>query len=99
MRNPALTATIKSVGEQLGVGSTKQDLSQTFRACDSSNSGACPRDDFINTVFDTVRGVKPAELMKLLQAFSSQYDELVNYEDFLSLVERQGVIAGGGHER
>lgn len=62
---------------------------------DASNCGACQRDDFINAVFDTVRGLKPAEMMKLLQTFASQYDDLVNYEDFLTLADRQGVTQGG----
>ena len=43
------------------------------------NSGACPRDDFINAVFETVRGFKPAELMKLLSTFADEYQELVSY--------------------
>ena len=61
---------------------------------DSTNSGSCQRDDFINAVFDTVRGLKPSDLMKLLTAFSNEYVELVNYEDFLRLVDRQGQVGG-----
>ena len=61
---------------------------------DNSNSGACPRDDFINSVFESVRGIKPAELMKLLSTFANEYQELVSYSDFLRLVEREGQIGG-----
>ena len=55
---------------------------------DNSNSGACSRDDFINAAFDTVRGFKPSELMKLLATFADDYSELVSYADFLRLIER-----------
>ena len=61
---------------------------------DNSNSGACPRDDFINAVFETVRGFKPADLMRLLSTFADEYQELVSYSDFLRLVEREGQIGG-----
>ena len=94
MRNPALISTIRSVGEQLLVGSTRYDLQQTFSIHDNSHRGVCPRDDFINAVFDTVRGLRAADLMKLLSTFASEHEDLVNYEDFFSLVERQGQIGG-----
>jgi len=94
MRHPVLISTIKSVGEQLLSGSTKWELQQTFRNIDSSNSGACPRDDFINAIFDTVRGLKPSDLMKLLSSFADEYNDLVSYDDFLRLVDRQGQVGG-----
>ena len=76
------------MGEQLQVGQAKWDLQQSFQANDGSNSGACARDDFINAVFDTIRGLKPSDLMKLLSTFSDEYSDLVSYSDFLRLVER-----------
>ena len=90
MRHPVLIQTIKSLGEQLFIGSTRWDLQNTFRLNDRSNSGLCPRDDFINTVFDNVRGLKPSDLMKLLSTFADEYEELVSYDDFIKLVDRQG---------
>ena len=41
-----------------------------------------------------MRGFKPADLMRLLTAFADEYHELVNYTDFMRLVERQGQIGG-----
>ena len=71
------------------VGSTKYDLEMRFRQKDDSNSGACPKDDFVNSVFETVRGIKPSDLMKLLQTFAGEYfEDLVSYADFMTLVER-----------
>ena len=90
MRHPVLIQTIKSLGEQLFIGSTRWDLQNTFRLNDRSNRGSCPRDDFINTVFDNVRGLKPSDLMKLLSTFADEYEELVSYDDFIKLVDRQG---------
>ena len=78
------------VGEHLLEGTVKDDLLQSLKANDNSNCGACPRDDFINSVFDNVRGVKASDLMKLLSTFADEYEELVSFDDFIRLVERQG---------
>ena len=45
-------------------------------------------------MFETVRGFKPADLMRLLSTFADEYQELVSYSDFLRLVEREGQIGG-----
>ena len=79
---------IRSVGEQLQTDQTKWDLQQAFRASDSTGTGYCSRDDFINAVFDQVRVLKPADLMRLLMAFADEYPEHVNYGDFLRLTDR-----------
>lgn len=70
------------------------DLWQGFRNFDGANSGLCSRDDFLNTVFDNVRGLKPSDLMRLLTAFADEYDDQVNYFDFLTLADRQGQLGG-----
>ena len=55
-------------------------MQQAFNEADVSGLGTCSRDDFINSVFDNVRILKPAELMKLLMAFTEDYpDHSVNY--------------------
>ena len=58
-------------------------MTDNLKINDPSNSGACPKDEFVNAVFDAVKGLKPAELMSLLIAFSGEYEQQVNYEDFL----------------
>ena len=89
IKNQALIPIIKSLSEQLLVSSTKLDLQDKLRAKDSSNSGACPKDDLIDAIFETVRGVKSADLVKLLQAFTAEYSEdMVSYTDFLTMIER-----------
>ena len=53
------------------------------------------KDDFINVVFDYVRGIKPADLMHLVTAFAeSEGDQDVKYEDFLHLINRNGEVEG-----
>ena len=80
LRHQHLVPVIRSVGEQLQTGSTRTDMQQAFNEADVSGSGTCSRDDFINSVFDNVRILKPAELMKLLMAFTEDYpDHSVNY--------------------
>lgn len=86
--------TIKSLSDQLSVGSTRLDMQQGFRINDATNAGICQRDDFINSVFDSVRGLKAADLLKLLTTFADEYDTMVNYADFMRLVERQGQLGG-----
>jgi Ca2+-binding EF-hand superfamily protein len=90
MRHPLLISSIKSFGEHLLIGSNRWDLQNAFRMNDNSNSGSCSRDDFINAVFDNARGLKPSDLMKLLSTFADEYEELVSYDDFIRLVDRQG---------
>ena len=70
-----------------------------FKVNDPANSGACPKDDFINAVFDSVKGLKPAELMQFLIAFSNEYEQQVNYEDFVRLIERQGEVPHGMEQK
>ena len=67
-------------------------MTANLKINDPANSGACQKDDFTNAIFDSVKGLKPAELMQLLIAFSGEYEQQVNYEDFLQLIERQGEL-------
>ena len=86
---------IRAVGEQLQNNQTKFELQQSLSNADDSGAGTCSRDDFINSVFDTVRILKPADLMKLLMAFTDDYpDHSINYQDFLRLAMRQGQVGG-----
>ena len=73
-------------------GSIQTDLQANFKINDSTGSGYCSKDDFTNAVFDTVKGIKPAKLMALLLAFSNEFEEQVNYGDFVTLIERQGEV-------
>ena len=41
-----------------------------------------------------MRGLKPAELMRLLMAFADEYTDIVNYMDFINMASRQGQVGG-----
>ena len=61
-----------------------------FKACDPTNSGSCKKDDFVNSMFESIKGVKPFELMQLINLFA--VDDFVNYDDFLRMVDRYGEL-------
>ena len=97
--NAQLTETVKELYELCQQGSTQTDLLANFKLHDSSGSGHCQKDDFTNAVFDTAKGIKPAKLMALLLAFSNEFEECVNYGDFIRLIERQGEVPHGLEKR
>lgn len=66
-----------------------------MRQLDVTSNGVVSKDDFINTVFDNVRGVKPSDLMQLVTAFTeADGDQDVKYEEFLHLISRNGEVDG-----
>ena len=94
-KHPTLSPLVKKLYDQCQQGSVQADLTANLKIHDSADSGACPKDEFINAIFDAVKGLKPAELMQLLVAFSNEYEQQVNYEDFIRLIERQGELPQG----
>ena len=63
-----------------------------LKSADPTNSGFCSHDDFFNSVFNAVKGLKPSELVLLLRTFGEAYSDRVNYEDFLRLIEGHGAV-------
>ena len=57
---------------------------------DQQSTGACQKEDFVDAVFESIKDMRASEKMSLVNAISSEYDQLVNYEDFLNLVDRYG---------
>ena len=57
---------------------------------DQQSTGACQKEDFVDAVFESIKDMRASEKMSLVNAISSEYDQLVNYEDFLNLVYRYG---------
>ena len=86
INNENMVPVIKRIHDQCkGVGSSS-DLFSAFRMNDEGGRGTINKDDFINVVFDQVRGVKPSDLMQLVTAFAEQDDQEVKYEDFMHLI-------------
>ena len=91
-RHPEAAPLVAKLHSHLQRGTDYADLTTNLKISDSTNSGFCQRDEFFNAVFDSVKGLKPAELIQLLRTFSSEYTHQVNYEDFLRLVEGHGAV-------
>lgn len=91
MSNDHLVPVIRKINELSRGGS---DIGAQIRHLDVSSSGFVTKDDFINAVFDTVKGVKPSDLMQLLTAFTEHDEQDVKYEDFLHLIQRNGEVDG-----
>ena len=63
-----------------------------FKSADMAGTGAIRKEEFINVIFQSVKGVKPADLMKFVMGFSAGYDEGqdISYDDFLRAVDHYG---------
>ena len=46
--------------------------------------------DFVNIVFESVRGIQPSELLGFLNIFTTTFDEVISYDDFLKLLYKVG---------
>ena len=48
------------------------------------------KSDFINVIFDTVRGIQASELLNFMNLFTTSFDEIISYDDFLKLFDKLG---------
>lgn len=96
-KHPMVATVLKKIFDATQHPSVQTNLIAGFKKGDQGDNGSCHKDDFVNTIFETIKGVKPAELIQLVNAFSEEYDDNINYEDFLALVDRYGGEYGG-HE-
>jgi hypothetical protein len=96
-KHPEIAPTLKKIYDATQHPSVQTGLIAGFKRSDQTESGQCNKDDFVNTIFESIRGVKPAELMQLVNAFSEEFEDTVNYDDFLTMVDRHGGDFGG-HE-
>ena len=49
------------------------------------------KSDFINIIFDSVRGaIQASEILNFLNIFTTSFDEVVSYDDFLKLFTKLG---------
>jgi hypothetical protein len=56
--------------------------------------------DFVNVVFDSVRvsggQIQPSEILNLMNLFTTAFDEVINYDEFLRLVQKIADGSAGG---
>lgn len=70
----------------------KLDLEARFRQCDANGSGVIKKSDFVNVVFEAVRvsggSIQPSEILNLMNLFTTAFDEVINYDEFLRLLQK-----------
>lgn len=73
------------------------DLESRFRALDPQGTGMIKKADFVNVLFESAKGIQASELIGFMNVFTTSFDEIINYDEFLKLLYRFGSGAGG-HE-
>lgn len=48
------------------------------------------KDDFINVIFDNFRGIQASQLLNLINLLSANYEEFINFGDFMKLLQKFG---------
>jgi hypothetical protein len=71
----------------------KLDFESKFQQAGGDQAGMIKKGDFVNVVFDCCQQqVQPSELLGLVNLFTASFDDVVNYGDFLRLLQK---INGG----
>lgn len=68
----------------------KVDLDSKFRNFDKFNNGIIKKSDFINVLSENVRTISGAELYQFMSLFTTSFDDVVNYDDFLKILYKFG---------
>ena len=68
----------------------KIDLDSKFRQYDKLNTGMIKKSDFINVIFANVKAIEPNELFNFLNLFTTSFDDVINYDDFLKILYKFG---------
>lgn len=68
----------------------KLNLETKFRAFDPHNVGIIKKDDFINVIADNVKSISGSELCEFMLLFTTSFDDVVSYPDFLSILYKYG---------
>jgi Ca2+-binding EF-hand superfamily protein len=68
----------------------KIDLDSKFRVHDPNNTGIIKKNDFINVIFENVRGMQASDLMNFMNLFTTTFEDVINYDDFLKILYKFG---------
>lgn len=82
--NPELTSTIRNLTQDDCMNMLREQFSQK----DDQRLGVIKRNDFINILFENARQVKPAEVMTFVNTICTSYQDFVNYDQILSMLEK-----------
>lgn len=65
----------------------KLELESKFQQFDPQGTGMIKKSDFINVIFESVRGsIQASELISFMNLFTTSFDEILSYDDFLKLL-------------
>lgn len=68
----------------------KLDLDTKFRTFDPNNTGIIKKSDFINVISDNVKSISGSELYQFMSLFTTSFDDVVSYPDFLNILYKFG---------
>jgi len=88
LQNPEAASVLRRIFEidqQL-----KLDLEAKFQQYDPQGSGVIKKADFVNVIFENIRGIQASELLNFLNLFTTTFEDAVNYDDFLKLLYKFG---------
>jgi len=56
---------------------------------DQGNQGVVRKEDFVNSLFQiSASTLSPAQIMSLVQIYTNNFDNYVNYDDFIRAIDR-----------
>jgi Ca2+-binding EF-hand superfamily protein len=85
LQNPEAVAVLRKLADCANNGS----LEDRFAQCDPQGTGMIKKGDFVNGVFESTRGaIQASELMGFMNVFTTSFDEVINYGDFLGLIAK-----------
>jgi len=88
LQNPEAAVVLRKIYEM--DHHSKVDLDSKFRTFDPNNTGIIKKNDFINVIFENVKNVQPSELTHFMGLFTTSFDNVVNYDDFLKILYKFG---------
>ena len=88
LQNPSAAGVLKKIYEM--DHHMKVDLDAKFRLFDQNNTGIIKKNDFINVIFENVKSVQASELMSFMNLFTTSFDDVVSYDDFLKILYKFG---------
>lgn len=68
----------------------KLDLDTKFRSHDPNNVGIIKKKDFIDVISDNVKSISSSELFEFMSLFTTSFDDVVSYPDFLNILYKFG---------
>ena len=77
-------------------------LDTKFRSFDPNNIGIIRKNDFIDVIANNVKSISGSELYQFMSLFTTSFDDVVSYPDFLNILYKFGempnpYLSGGAY--